>query len=653
MNKNKKNIIQSISILLVFASITVIPSLPVIASEQVKIPIESFASLPDVTKGRLSPDGIHFASLVRIDTPDFQGTAIHILNVDTSEIKLHAATDNTETVIKNISWVNTVMILVKVQFTAYRYNGDAIEQRFMKLNAHTGELKPLIGTDFFRTNSYMPQSQGYVVDYLPEDPEHILLGIKRKPRHGEEVYKISMGEEKPQRVQKSVDYYYGWLSDQQNNVRLATSTRKSTKSEIKLKDLESGKFRTLWKYEYYSDKRVSPLDFDEDPNILFYKAFHNGFFALFKADVSQDPIKGELVHSIDGEDFNGYILYHSRDDRRVVGFYQANNSKHYYWDEEHKKMQATLDHTFPDTSNSFYARSNNDNRLLVYRSSSKDPGAYYLWDRSKKTIDLLAVANPRLHPDDMAVSEAFSFTARDGFEVDGLLTLPAGKALPRATIIYPSSKPSGRHSNEFNYVVQLFASRGFNVIRLNYRKSSGGGLDSLKKGLEEWVANIQNDIEDANQWGIDKGLIQKGKVCIAGVKYGGYVALMSAVENRGQYACAISISGISDLPDMFTDSKRYTSHTSVKKFLGNDSKTMRKLSPVSLTKTIQIPILLIHGADDIVVPASQSEQMYDALKRGKKDVEYVKIEAAGHSFEEQEHRTTLYSALEKFLKNNL
>jgi dipeptidyl aminopeptidase/acylaminoacyl peptidase len=653
MSTNKIMMIQYIGSLVMIVIGVILPSLFVHANEKAELPVETFASLPDVTMGSLSPDGVYFASLVRIDTTDFKGSAIHILNVDTSEVKLHAATDNAETTIRDISWVNNSMILVQIRFTAYRYDGDAIEHRFMKLNVHSGELKPLIATNFFRTNSYMPQNQGYVVDYLPEDPKHLLLGIKRKPGYGEEVYKISMGEEKPKRVQKSVDYYYSWFADQQNRVRLAKSTRKNTKSEIKLKDLETGKFRTLWQYEYYSDQRVVPLGFDKDPNILFYKAFFNGFFALYKADVTQDPIKGELVHSTIGEDFTGRILYHSRKDRRVVGFYQTSDDSYHYWDDEYKKMQATLDRTFPQTGNSFYGRSDDGNRFIVHRSSSKDPGAYYLWDRSKKTIDLLAVANARLYPDEMTGSEEFSFKARDDFEVDGLLTLPAGNVLPRATIIYPNSEPTGRHSDDFNYVVQLLASRGFNVIRVNYRKSSGNGLGSLKAGLEEWGATIQNDIEDTTKWGIEKGLIKKGKVCVAGLKYGGYVALMAAAENRGIYACAISISGISDLPDMFKNSKRYTSHNSVKQFLGSDLKPMRRLSPVSRTATVQIPILLVHGSEDIIVPASQSGQMYDALKRDKKDVNYVKVEGADHNFGEQKHRIILFSALDQFLKNNL
>jgi len=215
--------------------------------------------------GTLSPDGVHFASLVRIDSTGFQGSAIHILNVETSEVELHAAADNSETLINRISWVNNTTILVKVRFTAYRYDGDAIERRYMKLNVHSGELRPLISTNFFRTYGHIPQNQGYVVSYLPEDPKHILLGIKRKPRGGEEVYRISLGDEKPQRIQKSVDSYYSWFSDQQNRVRLAKSTRKNTQSEIKLKFLETDKFRTLWRYEYYSEQRVSPLGFDKDP----------------------------------------------------------------------------------------------------------------------------------------------------------------------------------------------------------------------------------------------------------------------------------------------------------------------------------------------------------------------------------------------------
>jgi len=621
-------------------------------NDQGAIRTEVFAYLPDVTMGRLSPDGVHFASLVRVDTPDFQGSAIHVLNVDSKQSKLHAATDNTENTIASLIWVNNETLIIQVRFSRYRYETDSTESRYMTLNALSGKTAPLVGSDFFRTRSYMPQSQGYILSTLPKDPEHILLGIGRKPNKGEEVFRVNVNNQNTQLVQESYQKYYNWKADQQRNVRLAEKSRKG-KTLIQLKTSDKNTYRTLWEYEHYSSDGFYVRGFDKNPNILFYLAYHEGFLALFKADVTNDPLQHELVHSLKGEDLEGSLVFRSRVNPEVVGFYQSNNGSYFYWGQDQKSQQAALDRVFPDTTNEFYDQSDNEKRAIVYRESSKDPGAYYLWDREHNTMDLLAQKSAELSPEKMSRSTPVSFTSKDGTMLNALLTLPNETKQVRPTIIIPAPKYLSSHSNNFNNLVQLFANRGFNVIRVDDRGAYGSGIENRTASFGNWPEIAQSDVEDATRWGIKQGIASKGNICIVGFGYGGYLALMEAVKNSDSYACAASISGVSDLPDMFKHSKLFTNHNYVKKVLGSDLKKLRKLSPVSLSDSIEVPVMLVHAIDDVVIPVQQSRAMHRALTKNNKLVEYKELKEAGHYFKNQDQRIILYSSIEQFLNDNL
>jgi dipeptidyl aminopeptidase/acylaminoacyl peptidase len=171
--------------------------------------------------------------------------------------------------------------------------------------------------------------------------------------------------------------------------------------------------------------------------------------------------------------------------------------------------------------------------------------------------------------------------------------------------------------------------------------------------IEGWGQAMQNDLQDAAKWLIEQNMIDSEKVCIGGASYGGYAALMAAVKHSDSFKCAASFAGVSDLEQIVQDSRRFTNSKIVKKQMGTDTDKLEASSPINFAKEIDIPILLIHGSDDKIVPIRHSRNMADELTDYNKDVRYVEIEDANHHLSVQAHRIKTLKEMVNFFDKHL
>jgi len=302
------------------------------------------------------------------------------------------------------------------------------------------------------------------------------------------------------------------------------------------------------------------------------------------------------------------------------------------------------------------------NEVVVRVWGPNDGDRYDLVNMTTHQADPIGNAYGEIGPADVSPVQWITYTAKDGRSISGYLTLPANrpaKNLP--LVVLPHGGPHARDYPGFDWLSQGIASRGYAVLQPEFRGSAGFGWDLLSAGFGEFGRKMQTDLSDGVRDLAAKGIADPKRVCIVGASYGGYAALAGAAFEPGVYRCAVSDAGISDLHEFLNYMQREAGRTDNlnirfwDRFLGvadTDDAALDAISPVKHVENIAIPILLIHGTNDTVVPRAQSEDMADALKKAGKPVEYVELEGEDHWLSRSETRFRMLSATVKFLETN-
>jgi dipeptidyl aminopeptidase/acylaminoacyl peptidase len=320
------------------------------------------------------------------------------------------------------------------------------------------------------------------------------------------------------------------------------------------------------------------------------------------------------------------------------------------------QLYKMLERAFPGQAVEVSSKSANGNLLLVFVSSDVNPGEYYLFDTQKKKADFLLAAKSWIDPQVMRPKEIVSIKARDGLTLHGYLTRPATTAaLP--LVVLPHGGPHGvRDDWSFDWEAQLLASRGYAVLQVNYRGSGGYGLEFESAGYRQWGAKMQDDLTDATRWAISNGVANSDRICIYGASYGGYAALMGAVREPKLYRCAIGYVGVYDLELMLTAGDIPESRLGrnyLDRVLGSDQAELRERSPAHQASRIEIPVLLVHGKEDVRADYQHAKRMKAALEGNQKSLEWLALSGEQHGVYDEETRREVYEKLLAFLERNL
>lgn len=311
---------------------------------------------------------------------------------------------------------------------------------------------------------------------------------------------------------------------------------------------------------------------------------------------------------------------------------------------------------FPGKFVNFTSATTDGSRILFQVRDDNSPTELYLFDRAKAQARFLLRDRDWLDPARMATVKTFSFKTRDGVEMYGYLTVPNGRKLEKLPmIINPHGGPIGpRDDASFNWETQMFASRGYAVLQLNFRGSGGYGQGFQDMGHGEWGGAMQDDLTDVTKWAIEKGYADPERICIYGGSYGGYASLMAVVKEPDLYRCAIGYVGVYDLvTTMFKkgdikdrkSGRRFLEHT-----LGTDVGARTENSPSLNAGRIKAPVFLAAGMDDERAPWQHTQKMADALKAAGKPADYVILQdKEGHGFYKEENNLALYTKMFAFL----
>ncbi|QDA58577.1 S9 family peptidase [Thermomonas aquatica] len=330
-------------------------------------------------------------------------------------------------------------------------------------------------------------------------------------------------------------------------------------------------------------------------------------------------------------------------------------------DESHPdaELYASLASAFPGQMIDFSSYTQDGKKIVVSVYSDSNPGELYLYDRDTGKARFLMGRYPKLDKARMATVKPFSFSARDGRLIHGYLTLPrgsSGKNLP--LIVNPHGGPIGPRDNwGFNPEAQLFANRGYAVLQVNYRGSSGYGRGFQDAGHMQWAQGIQNDIIDAAQWTIQNGYVDRNRVCIYGGSFGGYSAMMAPIRAPGLFKCAFGYVGVYDVDMMFKKGdipQRESGLRYLRRTHGTDPAAWAQNSPARRAAEIKIPVFLAAGARDMRAPPEQTEAMEKALVAAGNKPEGVIIQSGEmHGYYDVKNRVELYTRMLDFFARHL
>lgn len=616
------------------------------------VPLEYFAQLPDVSGVELSPDGNKLASMVRVDLPDQKGISVQVTNLSTGKSDIVLFSDNAKYVIHRLQWKDNVTLL------AYGFSPEELEfrgssnmhtyktrvTRVVFVNTNSGEVtKPF--TPMFLSQFRTPPAQlDDVIDLLPDDSKHVLMHVNGT------IHKVNIEDGTSKTYGNQSRNFTPRYTDRQHRLR-AGFYYDNDNITVRYYDLEDKKWKDFITYKgLFSEDAVNILGFGNNPNILYFTAYHNDKLAVFSVDLSDPDLKRELIFNHDRYDVTGSLLY-SRKQQKVVGLVGEGTDHTVFFEEKLRNIKKAVDKAIPNASNRFYSFSDNMQRFLIYSSGPKESGTYYLVKTDPLEISAVAYRYKNLPPEVLGPVKTVNYKARDGLEIEAHLTLPSGleaKNLP--AIMLPHGGPIARDSNIFDYWAQFFASKGYAVLQMNFRGSSGHGYSHMKSGLAKWGEEMQDDVEDGARYLIEKGIADPERIAIVGASYGGYAALMGAVKTPDFYQCAVSVAGVSNVRELVLDARLFfRSYNVVDEQIGNDAKHLKDISPVNHAEKIKVPILLVHGELDQQVAIDQSEQMHDALLKHNKEVEYVILPNEDHYLSIEDNRLLTFRSMDKFI----
>ncbi len=286
------------------------------------------------------------------------------------------------------------------------------------------------------------------------------------------------------------------------------------------------------------------------------------------------------------------------------------------------------------------------------------PSTFYLYDRKRRDASLLFTTQPALEPYTLAEMQPISYPARDGLTIHGYLTLPPHSHGPVPLILLVHGGPWARDSWGYRPDTQWLANRGYGVLQVNFRGSTGYGKAHLNAGDREWAGKMHDDLLDAKAWAIEAGYADPQRCAIYGGSYGGYAVLVALAFTPTAFACGVDIVGPSSLLTLINSIPPYWAPAlaQFKRRLGDpavDEQFLRDRSPLYAADAIVAPLLIAQGANDPRVKITESDQIVKAMRDNGKPVEYLVFEDEGHGFARPENRMRFYAAAEAFFATHL
>ena len=624
------------------------------ASNKPSVSAEAFGQIENFKSIKLSPNGNRMASL-----RPYRGRVTLITqSMDPAEKGQWHAIAIEKGEYNWFKWITNDRLAVSIR---YREAKTGVKFTSTRLFAIDWDKKNPINLvkkqrrQGFRTGlREVSQFQDDIVSLLPDDPDHILLALDWEKEFNSFVYKINIHNAKRQRAVTIASHIVNWQADKNGVVRIGYGARKHH-SRIIYRESANDEWHEIANYDEGEDKApFKPVGFSPDPKVIYVsKPAEKGFKAIYAYNYETKEFI-EKVASKDGADVinleldeKGNILSYSYIDDT---YHIVNESK--LW----KRIARLTGKFFPDQNAAIASHSKDKKKFIIKVSAPTNPGDYYFLDLNTNKIDWFSEVYPGLDDERLSPMMSLSYQARDGLDIPAYLSLPKGVKDPKnlPTIIMPHGGPFARDHFEFDYWTQFLTTRGYAVLQMNYRGSTGYGSHYEELGHKEWGGKMLDDINDGAHWMIEQGYADPKRLCIVGASYGGYAALQTLVKEPDLYKCSVAFAPVTSMLSLFNDFKKFVGlRERYMPYIRSEESSLSDISPHSNIDKINVPVLLVHGTEDRSVDYKHGKMFAKRMKRKKKDIRFITLEDGDHHLSLQKHRVKFLQEMEKFLAINL
>lgn len=492
------------------------------------------------------------------------------------------------------------------------------------------------------------------IDLDPDFPDEMLMGMNLNNPQIFDVYRINLKTGAVEFDTENPGNIVSWVADPKFNIRVAIAATEDGGSDLLYRSAVDQPWELL--RHWPPEDEGYAASFSEDGNTLYIVGSHDANAQrLIALDLAT---RQETVIAEDEQyDVGGLVMHPTNRTLQAVAFYRDKLE----WQILDQSIAADFETIAQVRPGEFgiSSRTLADDRWLVAYTTDDGPVYYYTYDRASKTSTFLFSNKPVLEDLPLAPMQPIAYTARDGLTIHGYLTTPIGiPAQNLPTVLLVHGGPWARDTWGYDPEAQWLANRGYAVLQVNFRGSTGYGKAFLNAGNREWAAKMHDDLLDAVQWLVDQGISDPAKVAIMGGSYGGYATLVGLTFTPEVFAAGVDIVGPSNLITLLNSIPPYWEPLKAQFYhrVGNletEEDFLKSRSPLFFCDRIQKPLLIGQGANDPRVKQAESDQIADAMRTSGKPVEYVLYTDEGHGFARPENRLHFYGVAEEFLAKYL
>lgn len=605
--------------------------------DTIKIPLEDFFRNPQKAAYALSPNGEYLAYLA----PYENRKNIFVQKVgDTTAQRVTSITDRD---LSGFNWVNNDRIVYSRDF-----GGDENYHLFSvgRDGKDEKDLTPFAGV------------RVELIDDLDEDENHLLIGMNKRNPQIFDPYRLNINTGALEQVAENPGNITAWICDHDGKLRAAITTD-GVNSSVLYRATEKEAFRPVLQTNFKETLQPIYFDFDNSSNVYALSNIGRDKLAIVKMDLATGK-ETEVIFEHPEVD----VTYMSYSRRRHV----PTTISFVTWKKEYKFVDAQVAQLYQRLAKDLgkyeivlTSTTKDETKFIVRTYSDRSLGAFYFYDSNTDQLTKLADVSPWLEENQLCEVKPITYKTRDGLTIHGYLTLPKGVAAEKLPVVVnPHGGPWARDVWTFNPEVQFLANRGYAVLQMNFRGSTGYGRQFWEASFGQWGLKMQDDVTDGVRWLVAQGIADEKRVAIYGGSYGGYCTLAGITFTPEIYACAVDYVGVSNLFTFMETIPPYWEpyRKMLYEMVGNpnipaDSSRLHATSPVFHVDKIRVPLLIAQGAKDPRVNQAESDQIVEALKKRNITVEYILKENEGHGFYNQENRFEFYGRMEAFFGEHL
>ena len=620
------------------------------AQEVPLIPRAKFFGNPEKARARLSHDGKRLAYVAPVD-----GVLNVYVSSDDTAANAKAITFDKHRGITQYMWAYTNKHILYSQDK----NGDEDNHVYV-IDLATGKT-----TDLTPIEKIAAQIEGFSEKF----PDEILVGINdRGERHYHDIWRINITTGEKKMVQENPGFA-GFLTDDDYRVRMAMNFT-MTGGQIYLQPTKDKPGEDDWKpyleIGVLDGMTTSPAGFNKDGDKLYMLDSRNRNTAALKLmDIKTG--KEELLAEDPRADISGAIAHPTNKTVQAVSYTYTRTT----WKILDPAVQPDFDYlkTVADGELQITGRTLDDKRWTVAFLMDNGPARFYIYDRApERKVTYLFSSNTELEKLPLAKMHPVVIKSRDGLDLVSYLTLPKGSDPdgdgrpnePLAMVLNVHGGPWARDDWGYDPEHQLLANRGYAVLAVNYRGSTGFGKEFINAADKQWAGKMHDDLIDAVNWAVEQKIARKDKVAITGGSYGGYATLVGLTFTPDVFACGVDVVGPSSLITLLSNPPPYwMPFMPVMKVRVGDHKSeegvkfLNSRSPLNYVAKIKKPLLIGQGANDPRVKQPEADQIVKAMNEKKIPVTYVLFHDEGHGFSRPENRFAFYAVEEAFLAEHL